>query len=245
MDWAVDGAAQPAGWLRYRNREASRDAKRRVRLARVVETLALTAAAWADGSITTGHVEVISRVAGRAKAPEAFAEYEPVLLEVARSCSPEETYAAAVQWLAALDDFLDRDGAELVVVPESVREAYLSVTTDDVGVLNAVFDADGAAVVHRAIDRAYDVLHRANDDRSAAQQRADALVEICSRYLEGMPASGNRPHVQFVVDLDVYDGYVIGRGATDDGIRISTATIQRQVCNGEFSVLTTKGSSVS
>ncbi len=204
----------------------------------------ITLRAWVDGAMTSKHVEAIVKVRTDAAADELFSEYEHVLVEAATRVGPEDLQYIGRQWLDALNDHLDRDGADTPSVcgDEMMRrdhEAFFSRTESGGGFLNGSFEVEGAQFVERALDRAYEQAHRANDPRSAAQQRADAFVAICQAYLEGLPATGNRPNILFVNELDDHLGYVIGKAETAAGHRIASEIIRRHTCNANINVLDT------
>jgi hypothetical protein len=74
------------------------------------------------------------------------------------------------------------------------------------------------------------------DDRTPAQRRADALVEICRRHLDGTPGSGSRrPHLTLTVPWDALQkGH--GLVATEVG-PISAETARRLACDATLSRL--------
>ncbi len=245
-DWMAGGAQTPAGWLRVKTRGSRHDSARQVRIARATNAMPATFEAWVDGSLTSKHVEAIVKVRTIANAHELFAEYEPVLVATAQHVGPEDIAGIGAQWFDALNDHLDRDGADTQpgdndTTARRDHEVFFSRGETGCGYLHGNFDVEGAEYVQRALDRAYEHAHCANDARSSAEQRADALVAICQRYLEGLPASGNRPNVLFLNELDDYLGHVIGRAQTSAGHRIATTTIRRHVCNANINVLDTLG----
>ena len=186
-EWALSGAGSAAAFLVTRTRMARGEAHLRVRVARQVEELDATAAAWASGEVTTRHVEAIARARHAARADDAFAEFEPALVETARAGTPEDVANLARQWRDALDADLDRDGAgkERAAEAEQERRGFdFSRSIGGMGFGTMTLDTLGAEHVETALRRAYEDLHVANDPRTPAQQRADALVEICRTYSE-------------------------------------------------------------
>ena len=197
-DWSVDGSRTAGSWLRARTRGAKGETNYRVHVARVIDELDLSRAAWQAGEISTKHVQTIARVRQAANADEEFAEFEPYLLEVAKTHTPEQLLETGQRWRELLDDHLGRDGAEPGADREPGRgtgrddkdkgprrSIRFSVTMDGVGYLDGMLDAESADLVDRALKRAYERGHRAGDPRTPTQQRADALVEICRAYLAG------------------------------------------------------------
>ena len=217
---------------------ASGEAYHRVRVARAVEQLHNTAAVWAAGAVTTKHVEAIVEARHAAHADEEFAEFEPALVEVAAAGTPEDVADAARQWRDALDDALDRDGAEKERVEEQEHERRRfdfsrSIARD--GVRRSTLDVLGAEIVETALHLAYDAVHVADDPRTPAQQRADALVEICRTYIEGRWRSrANLPSILLVTDAATLAGEPVGECRLASGHRISPKTAQRLACDAEI-----------
>ena len=85
-------------------------------------------------------------------------------------------------------------------------EAHFSRSIFGIGVLDARFDPESAELIGTALNRAYEKGHREKDPRSPSLQRADAIVEIFRSYLAALPASGNRPHLGIVADINTIDG---------------------------------------
>ncbi|MDP3985016.1 MAG: DUF222 domain-containing protein, partial [Acidimicrobiia bacterium] len=69
-----------------------------------------------------------------------------------------------------------------------------------------------------------------DDPRTAAQRRADALVDICRQALDngGLPESGGeKPHLMVLVDLDMLTGQGSGTAETIDGDILARSTLQQ------------------
>jgi hypothetical protein len=207
------------------------EARARAFIARQVEQLPTTGRAWLRGEITSRHVDVIARAREAAKADEQFAEFEAALLRVARNGTPKDVSDAAQAWRDALDNDLGRDGSETRAGElRDQRAARYHELLDGVHHLDATFEGDGAKIAKRAIERAYERGHRANDPRTPAQQRADAIVDIFSAYLAGLPRSGNAPHLLVLTDAETLAGEAVGCAHTDDGTRLDPATVRRLAC---------------
>jgi len=70
---------------------------------------------------------------------------------------------------------------------------------------DGLFDAEAALVREAAIDAEMERDHRAHDDRTTAQRRADASTNIMRLYLERGEAGerhGVRPHITYVVQAE-------------------------------------------
>ncbi len=226
------GYRSAAGFLMGRMRCARHEAYRRVRVARHVEGMPELGALWARGAITSTHVDAAARIRHGAGADEAFAQFESSLGRIATVGQPEDVVDSGRAWREALDDHLDRDGSETLA--GSLRDRQLATfarSIDDMGFLQATFDPEGAMIVSRAVELAYERGHRAGDPRRPQRQRADAIVEICTAYLAGSPRTGNRPHVLVVTDAATLAGEQVGRAHSADGTRLSAETIRRLACD--------------
>jgi hypothetical protein len=233
-EWAAHGSRSAAAFLVTNTRCARGDAYRRVRVAREVEALEQTTSAWAAGALTTRHVETITQARRTARADAAFDVFEPALLEVARAGSPEDVSGAVRQWRDALDADLDRDGANRETIADRQwdrRAVDYAKSIEGIGLGTFALEPEGADIFNRALRRAYDDLHRAEDLRTPAQQRADALVEIARTYLAGKPARGNLPHMLVLTDPATLRGDQVGECHLADGTRISPDTAHRIACD--------------
>jgi hypothetical protein len=207
-----------------------------VRVARDVDELDATASAWLAGAVTTRHIEAIARAR---HADEQFAAFEPALVETARAGTPEDVAEVARQWRDALDADLDRDGANKKTAAETDHERRsfdFARSIHGMGLGSLTLDPLGAEHVETALNRAYDRLHRADDPRTPAQQRADAFVEICRTYTECDPAAArtNLPSVLLVTDHATVAGDAVGECRLASGYRISPDTARRIMCNANL-----------
>jgi hypothetical protein len=233
-EWAMHGSRSAAAFLVTKTRCARGDAHRRVRAAREVEALEHTAAAWAAGELTTRHVDTITQARRAARADAEFDAFEPSLLEVARAGTPEDVSGAVRQWRDALDADLDRDGANRETITDRQwdrRAVDYAKSIDGIGLGTIALEPEGADIFNRALQRAHNELHRADDSRTPAQQRADALVEIARIYLAGKPARGNLPHMLVLTDPPTLRGDEVGECRLADGTRISPDTARRIACD--------------
>ena len=237
-EWAISGARSAAGFLVTSARVARGEAHHRVRVAREVEELDATASAWASGAVTTRHVEAIARARHAAHANREFAEFEPALVETARTGTPEDVAGVARQWRDALEAHLNRDGAGKPSPAEKEQERRgfdFSRSIHGMGFGTITLDPLGAEHVQVALRRAYERLHRAGDPRTPSQPRADALVEICRAYTERDPRAGrtNLPSVLVVTDEPTLTGDAVGECRLASGYRISPETARRVLCDAQ------------
>jgi hypothetical protein len=190
-----------AAWLRTRIRMGHTDAHQRVRVARALHRGPLpgTAKALADGEISYAHAAALAR-ATQDVPPAITAAAEPVLLDAARRLDPP-TLRKVVGHLC---DVADPDAADQQTQRQHDRRwLWLSPTFEGMVAIDGLLDPEAGETLLTALEP----LARpttADDERSAAQRRADALTELARRQLEGgrLPQSGGvRPQVAVTIEL--------------------------------------------
>ena len=235
----VQGYVTTAAFLRHTCHLTPGGARSRVDVAASTAERPALAEAFAEGAISYQHVKVVTDAL--APLPPALqADAEPVLIEAARNYDP----GRVAQIARRLRHIIDPDGQ--AGTDERHRESRwldLASTFDGMGSLRGMLDAESAAIVRTAIDalstRAGDL-----DERTPAQRRADGLVELARRALDGgeLPdTGGERPHVTVIVDLATLRGEsrgpaeLLGDGplGAESARRISCdAVVTRVVTNG-------------
>ena len=111
--------------------------------------------------------------------------------------------------------------------------------------LDGDLDAEGGEIVMTALRSITDPQGRDSDERSPAQRRADALVEVCRRWLDDGrtgTAGGQKPHLSVIVDLEVLEGRAPGISELG-GYVIHPETARRLACDAGVSQIVTKGTS--
>jgi hypothetical protein len=241
---AEDGVAAPstAAWLRGRLRAGYPQASGWVRTARALfrGPLGGTAQALVAGDISTSHAAVLA--AGTQDLPAATAaEAEPVLLEVAGRLDPP----GLRKLVTHLREVADPDGAEARTQRQHERRGlWVSPTLAGMVAIDGLLDPEAGETLLAALEP----LARpgsAEDERTGSQRRADALIELARRALEGgrLPHSGGvRPQVTVTVDL----ASLLGRDGTPGGTGawtgpLSAETARRLACDATLTrVLVTR-----
>ena len=198
------GAAQSDGlstasWLRTRCRLAPAAASERLRVSgRLTDDLPETAAALAAGDISYAHARVLTRAIDGVAAA-AVAEAEPLLVDTAHRLTPAELGYAAAHWRHVISpDLALADAARL----HARRRLFVSATLSGAVAIDGMLDPEGGSTVLAALTPLAQPLP--DDQRTPAQRRADALVELCRRTLDdgNLPAqAAERPHVTVTVEL--------------------------------------------
>jgi hypothetical protein len=155
--------------------------------------------AFADGDISFTHVSLI---AGTAKhlGEQMEAEAEGILVTAAKELDPRRLRRATAQLRHCLQpDEVLKDANE----QHERRYLYLSQTFDGMFRVDGQLDAEGGATLQTAINSVMGP-PAADDNRTAAQRRADAWVDIARRQLDGgqLPqVGGQKPHLMVTVDV--------------------------------------------
>ena len=197
---ADDGAATTAAWLRGRCRLGGRAASRQVHLARDLHRrLPMTAAALAAGTITPAHARAMADGA-RDLPDQVVLDGEAALLDAA----PTSTRCSSPRsWPGGGPTSTPNSSSDDAERQRERRHLYAAVTYGGVVDIKGMLDTEGGATVLAALS-ALAGPGGGDDARTAAQRRADALVELARRALDcaDLPESGGeKPHVNVTVDI--------------------------------------------
>jgi hypothetical protein len=223
-EWALDGATSATAWLRQNASLSSGQAAWSVRVGRRMRQFPHTAAAWADGRLSGGHVQAIVTNVADDTAP-LFAEQEEALLPHLAPLSVSDAGIAMQRWREGAEDQVERTQR-----PERVRQLFLSKTLGGRGELRGSFDAESRSILETAM-RLAATDDAAGEERSPAQRRADALVDVARHFLDHQSSKTggrHRPHLNVVVRAD--QG-VVPVGSLIDGSVLPLSTIQRLLCD--------------
>ena len=194
-------AESTAAWLRHRTRMGHTDAHQRVRVARALHRgpLGGTAQALAAGELSYQHAAALTR-ATQDLPSQTVAAAEPVLLDAARRLDPPRLRKV----VGHLCEVADPAAAEQQALRRHDRRGlWVTPTFDGMVAIDGLLDPEAGETLLTALEP----LARpttADDDRSGAQRRADALTELARRQLEGgrLPQTGGiRPQVVVTVEL--------------------------------------------
>ena len=231
-----DGLKTMGSWLRGHAHLSTAEAARVVRAGRALEHLPVMAAGFAAGAVTGEQAGLVARgaepdhLAAAAEQGVDLAAVDAVLTEVATSRPYADTAKAVHHYL----DRLDADGPE----PDPTEGRRLVIARHADGSISGRFDLDavGGEKVQAALESLVQAGRCAADERTRAQQLADALVQLCDNQL----ASGQlpmlrtvKPHVVLRIDLDDLAAPHTGPGAADLGFgaTISAARARWVACD--------------
>lgn len=195
----LHGASSTQSWLRGALRLTSGEASTRVQVARASRgVLAPALEKLRDGELTFTHVRTIDRGV-RLVPDDRQGEAAHVLTELAVAASVNDVRTAAQH----LQHVVDPDGS-LAECERQFERRYLSLAPllDGMTAVDGLLDAESAALLTGALEPFLTPTDSV-DRRSAAQRRADGLMQIVQGAADHrlIPvAGGERPHLQVVVD---------------------------------------------
>ena len=234
-----DGLKTMGSWLRGHGHLSPAEAARVVRAGRALAHLPGMAAAFAAGQVTGEQAAVLGRVAEPehlALAAEQDVDLDVVdtlLTDVAR----ERPHADVAKAVAHYLDRLDADGPE----PDPTEGRRLIIAQHADGSLSGRFDLDavGGERLQAALEALVQAGRGAGDDRTRAQQSADALVQLADTALAAgsLPIlRGHKPQVIVKVGLADLADPAVGRGAAElgSGAVISAARARWLACDGSI-----------
>ena len=203
--FVADRYLTATAFVAHRAGDTHRSAAGLVRVARALEDMPHTAAAFRDGDIDT--VRVRRLVDARDTAPEPFREAEESLVEHAvRQDARTFTLTVGLWREKEASAAMRRDERRRF----EQRRLTVSETFEGMIHLDADLDPISGETVITAIRSLAGPANRdGGDGRTATQRRVDALAEICRRHLDSGDApitGGRKPHLSVIVDLDALTG---------------------------------------
>jgi uncharacterized protein DUF222/HNH endonuclease len=242
--FAVDGHRSLSSWLAHRHRVAHSTAAGHVRFARALESMPATAEALASGEVSATAVSLL--LSARDACPEQFAVAEETLVEAGRTLSVGELKRAVDYWRQSADAESAADEEERRF---ERRNLHVSPTLDGMVRVDGDLDPETGQTLITALRAVQDAEARGSrgaDLRSPAQRRADALGELCRRWLDSTDrpsVAGERPHVVVTIDLESLEGRVGRRCELEDVGPITSETARRWACDADVTRVITDGRS--
>ncbi|MGA9595885.1 MAG: DUF222 domain-containing protein, partial [Acidimicrobiia bacterium] len=229
--WEIDGALSPRAWLTHRAPVTNTEAGKLVKQARLVREHHTLAAALSKGTITTAHVDTISRVVSTDREP-LLQDHAKVLIEQAQQLPLTDFTLVMRQWAALADDQLARE--EFAQKWER-RHLHASVGLDGWVTGDFYLDPTAGAALLGALDHIAppDPTDTPDGTRTLSQRRADGLCDIVNQHLNGGNTGGNPPNVIALIDLASLLGQTPDMTVARceiEGIGPVTRTILDQMC---------------
>jgi uncharacterized protein DUF222/HNH endonuclease len=229
-----DGYLSSPAWLSHRFRVGAGAAKAQVKVAQALGEMPEVRQSFSAGEVTTSAVIVLAEA--KEAHPEAFASQEPALLEAAQTKGVEELRAVVREWSRAVDaDQALREAERL----RDRRRLDICATGSGTVRVEGELDPENGEAVLTALHGLVDAELRASggrDMRTPTQRRADALGELCRRYLDRPDrpiVAGERPHLTVTVDVEALKGHV-GTGQADHVGPIPSEMTRRLACDASL-----------
>ena len=236
-EYKVDGALSLTAWLRWKCKLSGGAAMERVEIARQLEKLPRTGAAFANGDVGYQHVAVLARTAEHVGAAAVHKE-EASLLQAAQTMDPGQFTTVAKNF----EHRVDAAGA-LAEANRAYERRYFHIAepVDGLVRIDGVLDVEGGATLRAALQPFMKPVK--DDARSYGQRSADALVQL-GRQGRGSKhnGAGARPQLIIRASLDTLAGT---RGAPagefEGGGTVPAETVQRYACDSAISRITGQG----
>jgi hypothetical protein len=231
--YEASGALDPIAWVRSECRLSFGEAAERVQLARGLAGLPETAAALARGQIGYQHATVIARAAEEV-GPKAATELEEIAIEAATSgVDPGRLRQFTRQYRAHVDPegFLDAANREY-----ARRRLSYTQGLDGMFTYDGLFDVEGGTVLRTALESLMGP-PAADDKRTPAQRRADAMIELARQLLGdgGGSAAGSRTQIALTAPLSALRREAGAPAAElDDIFPVPQETLRRLSCDASI-----------
>ncbi|MGH2529673.1 MAG: DUF222 domain-containing protein [Actinomycetota bacterium] len=238
-----DGYLSISSWLAHRFRMAFSAATQLVRMARALEHMPRTREALSQGEISRSAAAVL--VAAQEVDPAEFFRVEEALVDTAGTVPMRDLKRAVAHWRQAMDHRRAEEDAEQVF---QLRRLHVSPTFEGMVRVDGDLDPETGQVLITALRSVLDAEERqpGADRRTFAQRRADALGEICRKWLDSTDrpqVSGERPHVTIMVDLEALEGRAGFRCEMGDAGTVTAETARRWACDASIARVITMGRS--
>ncbi len=227
-----DGHLSTASWLVSTSRTGWGEARRAVRVARALEAMPRVRDAFETGEISSASVRALADA--RSPDPDAFARSEHILLDAARIHTVGDLCRVLGHWRSACERDVRVRGDDPTFAR---RRLHASATAFGMVRIDGDLDAETGESLLTALRAVVDAETRGGtepDGRTPAQCRADALGEICRRYLDASDrpsVAGERPHVSVTVPLAALTGHGEGTAELAHAGPVSAGVARRLACD--------------
>jgi hypothetical protein len=232
--YELDGSVNTVAWLKTHCGLTTHGAMEVMHVARRLPELPRVDEALEHGQISFQHAAVIAESADKLGS-ESLLQHQDQLVQRAEATDP----SALREDVRRVEHQVDREHMlrEAEWAHQS-RYLHLNKQRDGRVRLEGLLDAEGGAVVKTAIDAVLGP--RSNTDlRTEGQRRADGLVDVAKRCLEGRKVGetgGQRPHLNITVELETLLALRDNPGSIDGVGPMVLETIERHLCDASVSV---------
>ena len=223
-DVRSDGFRNVSEWLAAKTHSLPNEGEKRVAQARVMAELDGWSDAAQAGEVGLSHIGVVAAAMNRRRI-DYLRRDSLMLLDFAKTLSWVEFRAAVAKWVSVCDDTLGDPTSE--EEHEQRRRVQLSPMPNGMWFLNGQLDALGGEALSMALEAAMPKPAK-GDNRTPAQRRHDALVDIANESLANEDRSevgGERPHGMVTIDA------ASGIAYTSQMYRLSSFTRDMLLCD--------------
>ena len=226
----AEGFASTTVWLAALTGESVPVARSQVAVASALEEMPETKKAFAAGVMPESRVRVLAQA--QALCPEQFARDEEQLVARVAAASSQQVPRVLAEWKRQADPQAAEGETERL---RGLRGLHLSEDWSGMLALHGLLDPDSGLVVSHALEALTDPANLdPADTRTPAQARADALVEVCQRFLQG-GSNGSRHPSRVLVTIP-WNTLQQGNGLVDtEAGPIGGNTVRRLTCDATIS----------
>jgi hypothetical protein len=237
--WRGDGSVSMVGWIQRHARLTGGGARALVKSARLAHECPEVGEAWQAGRLSGGQVQVLAtNVIDPLRG--LFAQHAGAVVRLLEPLDVRDTITATQRWVQRAKIELALDGK---LPEEPARTMHLSPMLDGRGKLDASLDPAAFDVARTAL-RLAERRDAEGEDRTPAQRRADALVDLCRHFLDHQQVKvggRHRPHVNVVIDHEhLQDGQ---GGRTLEGAPLDPAAMGALLCDANIHRVIRQGGS--
>jgi hypothetical protein len=217
-------------WLAALTGEPVPVVRSQVAVAEALAQMPETKKAFSAGEVSQSRVKLLAQA--QALAPEQFAQQEAALVAQVAAASSQQAPKVLAEW----KDTTGPEAAEAEVQRlRGMRALHLSKGWSGMIHLSGDLDPEGGLVVLEALRPLSEgAALDPSDTRTPAQARADALVEICRRYLHADEKGKRRP-ARVLVTIP-WDTLHDGKGILDTAAGPTSAGMARRLtCDATIS----------
>jgi uncharacterized protein DUF222 len=194
-----DGAVSMTAWLKAQAELSSPDAAWFVKTGQRMQQAPVTADAFLTAELSLGQMKaILANVSDRTI--DRYAEGEEELLPHLRRLRVSGVNQAMQHWRRCAEDELDRDESQ-----DNERSLHVSKTLSGRREMSGSLDAESGAVLETALRLADRPNVDGEPERSPAQRRADALVDVARFFLDNQQTNKgtrHRPHLNVFLKYD-------------------------------------------
>ena len=206
--------------------EPASTCRSQVAVAEALQEMPATREAFASGEISENRVRALAQA--QAMAPEQFAQQEQTLVAKVTAAPSTAVPGVLHTWKRSVDADAAEAEAERL---HQMRALHLSKNWAGMVHVSGDLDPAGGLVVLKALASLSDPANLdANDLRTPAQARADALVEVCQQHLQG--GGEGKKHPPRVLVTIPWNTLQEGKGIVDtEAGTIGGHTVRRLTCD--------------